>query len=69
MEKITGPAVRPDADFFAPGLEIKTNEGMKATSREALGFIKEKFMEDEQVRELLDQPAFIRAMEKLNAET
>lgn len=69
VEKITGPAVRPDADFFAPGLEIKTNEGMKATSREALGFIKEKFMEDEQVRELLDQPAFIRAMEKLNAET
>ena len=69
VEKLTGDAVRPDEDLFAPGLEIKKAEGMKATSREALNFISEEFREDERLRELSDQPAFIRAMEKLKAQS
>lgn len=69
VEKLTGEAVRPDGDLFAPGLEIKKAEGMKATSREALNFITEEFLKDEGLTELSDQPAFIRAMEKLKAES
>ena len=68
VEKLTGEAVRPDADLFAPGLEIKKTEGMKATSREALSFISERLLEDEQLKEIADQPAFVRAMEKLKAQ-
>ena len=68
VEKLTGEAVRPDADLFDPGLELKKTEGIKATSKEALNFIAEGFLKDEQLMELSDQPAFIRAMEKLKAE-
>lgn len=68
VEKLTGEAVRPDADLFAPGLEIKKTEGMKATSREALSFISERLLEDEQLKEIADHPAFVRAMEKLKAQ-
>ena len=49
------------------GLMIET-EGMKATSREALSFISERLLEDEQLKEIADQPAFVRAMEKLKAQ-
>ena len=41
---------------------------MKATSREALSFISERLLEDEQLKEIADQPAFVRAMEKLKAQ-
>ena len=68
VEKLTGEAVRPDADLFDPGLELKKTEGIKATSKEALNFIAEGFLKDEQLMELSDQPAFIRAMEKLKAQ-
>lgn len=68
VEKLTGEAVRPDADLFDPGLELKKTEGINATSREIVNFFAEEIMKDQQLMELYDQPAFVRAMEKLEAE-
>ena len=68
VEKLTGEAVRPDEDLFDPGLELKKTEGINATSREIVNFFAEEILKDEQLMELSDQPAFIRAMEKLKAE-
>ena len=68
VEKLTGEAVRPDEDLFDPGLELKKSEGINATSREIVNFFAEEIMKDQQLMELYDQPAFVRAMEKLEAE-
>ena len=68
VEKLTGEAVRPDEDLFDPGLELKKTEGINATSREIVNFFAEEIMKDQQLMELYDQPAFVRAMEKLEAE-
>ena len=46
----------------------KKTEGINATSREIVNFFAEEILKDEQLMELSDQPAFIRAMEKLKAE-
>lgn len=67
VEVLTGPAVYPDKDFFAPGLKPQKKEGQPASTREMRRLLLKSLEEEYADSPLKQQPLFAKSLEKLRA--
>ena len=67
VDIVTGPAVYPDKDLFAPGVHCQKPAEAQATTKELRRLLLNAVTQEEQYRSLLHDPAFAAALDRLKA--